>query len=63
MQIVRAIDNPLAECREIAFSVEDPPDPPSWFDASICKQTFAQGEQRWKWATAEPAVERWGFLQ
>jgi hypothetical protein len=63
VQIVRVIDTPLASCREIAFSVADPPHPPSWFDASICRQSFGNGAERWKWATAEPAVERWGYLQ
>ncbi len=59
VQVVRAIDTPLAACREIAFSVQDgPKQPPAWFDASICRQAA-----RWKWAVAEPAVERWGYLQ
>ncbi len=58
VQVVRAIDNPLATCREIAFSVEVPPKPEHWYVTSICRQT-----NRWKWAGAEPAVERWGFLQ
>ncbi len=58
VQVVREMDTTLAPCREIAFSVEDGKKPPAWFDASICRQ-----EQGWKWATAEPAVERWGYLQ
>ncbi len=56
-QVVRVIDSPLAVCKEIAFSVEDNDDT-SWYTANICKQTDA-----WKWASAEPAVARWGFLQ
>ena len=57
--VVRAVPNPLADCREIAFSVhDDPPAPESWFTSTICKQ--ARG---WTWALAEPAVERWGYLQ
>ena len=36
--VVRAIDNPVADCREIAFSVhEDPPAPDAWFATTICK--------------------------
>ncbi len=59
VQVVAATDTPLAACREIAFSVQaGPQHPPAWFDASICRQA-----KRWKWAVAEPAVERWGFLQ
>jgi hypothetical protein len=46
------------------FTVADlkgatPPDDAAraWFSANICRQ-----DQRWKWAIAEPAVERWGSL-
>lgn len=58
VRIVRQIDSPLADCREIVFSVLDPPTPPAWYVSSICKQA-----ERWRWAAAEPAVERWGNLQ
>ena len=58
LEVVRLIDNPLAACKQIVFSVVDDGDPPAWFSADICQQ----GET-WKWASAEPAVERWGFLQ
>lgn len=61
LRVVRTIDNPLAECREVAFSVDEGKGNKfkrSWYTASICKQT-----EHWKWASAEPAVERWGFLQ
>lgn len=56
--VTRAFATPLAECRDILFSVEDPPRPPELYASSVCRQP-----QRWKWAAAEPAVERWGFLQ
>jgi uncharacterized membrane protein len=58
VRVVRVIATPLAECREIVFSVVDLPDPSSWYSSSICHQAA-----RWKWAEAEPAVERWGYLQ
>lgn len=58
VQVVRLIDTPFAACREIAFSVQEGKQAPRWFVASICRQTA-----RWKWAVAEPAVERWGYLQ
>jgi hypothetical protein len=61
LRVVRVIDSPLAACREIAFSVDEGKGDKlkrAWFTSDICKQ--AQG---WKWASAEPAVERWGFLQ
>jgi hypothetical protein len=61
LRVIRAIDSPLASCREIAFSVDEGKDPTvkgPWFTADVCKQA-----DTWKWASAEPAVERWGFLQ
>ncbi|BDT68141.1 hypothetical protein os1_23230 [Comamonadaceae bacterium OS-1] len=61
--VTRKLDTPLAQCREIAFSVAvdgAPPDQPaaSWYTTSICLQLNG-----WKWAAAEPAVPRWGALQ
>ncbi len=59
VQVVRNIVTPIATCKEIAFSVaDDPPATPAWFNTTICRQ-----EAAWKWAQAEPAVPRWGFLQ
>lgn len=61
MAVTRVIENPLADCREVLFSIagEKPDDPPEGaFIATTCHQ--AEG---WKWASAEPAVERWGALQ
>ncbi len=58
LQVVRSIDNPLASCREVLFSVEDGDTSPAWYAVDVCQQ-----QDRWKWASAEPAVERWGFLQ
>jgi hypothetical protein len=61
LRVVRQIDSPLAACKEIVFSVDDGAGPDatrSWYTASIFRQAH-----RWKWASAEPAVERWGFLQ
>lgn len=59
VMVVRTIESSLALCREIAFSIhDDPPAPEAWFTTTICRN----GDQ-WDWAQAEPAVERWGFLQ
>ena len=58
LEVVRRIDNPLAPCEEIVFSVEEGKKPPAWYSSDICHQAAG-----WKWASAEPAVERWGFLQ
>jgi hypothetical protein len=61
LRVVRAIDSPLAACKEVAFSVEEGEGDKlkrALFTTDICKQA-----DTWKWASAEPAVERWGFLQ
>ncbi len=58
VRVVRVIDTPLVQCREIVFSVEDAPTPPAWYATSICR-----ADSGWHWALAEPAVERWGYLQ
>ena len=58
LQVVRSIDNPLAPCKQVLFSVEDADEPAAWYSVDICQQ-----QQGWKWASTEPAVERWGFLQ
>lgn len=58
VRVVEATDNALASCRRILFSVEEDGEPSHWFAADVCQQ--ASG---WKWASAEPAVERWGNLQ
>jgi len=57
LAVVREYATPLATCREVVFSVEDDGHA-SVFTTSLCRQAA-----RWKWATAEPAVGRWGFLQ
>jgi hypothetical protein len=64
MQITRSIVTPLASCKEVMFTVDDAKAaqvsdgaPRGWFAAHVCLQ-----ENGWKWANAEPAVERWGAL-
>jgi hypothetical protein len=61
VRVLRDIDTPLARCKEVLFSVESGKAAESdrqWFLASACRQGA-----RWKWATAEPATERWTSLQ
>ena len=61
VRVLREIDSALASCREFAFSVVDGDQPDAkevWFIASACKQ-----DDGWRWASAEPAVSRWGNLQ
>jgi hypothetical protein len=58
LQVVRQIDNPLAPCKQVLFSIEEDKTSPAWYSVDVCQQ-----QSGWKWASAEPAVERWGFLQ
>ncbi len=61
VRVTRVFDTALASCKEFAFSIVDgdkPDAPADWFTASACRQGA-----RWKWASAEPAVDRWGTLQ
>ena len=54
LTVVREIATPLAQCREVLFATEDG----GVFTTPICLQ-----DRGWKWAAAEPSVDRWGFLQ
>ncbi|MDB5862333.1 MAG: hypothetical protein JWO70_139 [Betaproteobacteria bacterium] len=59
VRVLRLIETPLATCKELLFSVTKSADKPAaWFTTTACRH----GEV-WKWAAAEPAVERWGNLQ
>jgi hypothetical protein len=60
VRVVRVIDTPLAMCKELLFSVERDGDKPraDWFTTTACRNGDV-----WRWAAAEPAVERWGNLQ
>ena len=61
LYVMRVMDTALTQCKQIVFSVDDGEKPHlqrAWYVASVCRQ--AQG---WKWADAEPAVARWGYLQ
>jgi hypothetical protein len=61
VRVVRVIDTPLAPCKELLFSYvigEGEKTTRAWFTTTACKH-----EGRWRWAAAEPAVERWGNLQ
>jgi hypothetical protein len=61
VQVTRAFTSALAICKEFVFSVADGDKPDAhedWYTASACLQ-----DNGWRWASAEPAVERWGNLQ
>ncbi|SEC93426.1 hypothetical protein SAMN02787142_2211 [Burkholderia sp. WP9] len=61
VRVTRAFGSALALCKEFVFSVQDGDGPSAhedWYTASACQQ-----DKGWKWASAEPAVQRWGNLQ
>jgi hypothetical protein len=53
--VVAEIPNSLTPCRQVIFTSEDANTP---FTTQVCRS-----EDRWHWAAAEPAVDRWGNLQ
>ncbi len=59
--VVRAFGGGALSCKEIVFSVDTTADHApqrAFYTAAVC-----QDGSRWKWASAEPATERWGSLQ
>ncbi|CAG4886407.1 hypothetical protein [Paraburkholderia gardini] len=63
VRVTRAFTSALASCKDFVFSVQDGDDPgahEAWYTGSACQQGQDKG---WKWALAEPAVDRWGNLQ
>ncbi|TDN66919.1 hypothetical protein B0G77_0133 [Paraburkholderia sp. BL10I2N1] len=61
--VSRTISSGALDCKEIVFSVDTKATPnvpasSAFYVASVCRDGNA-----WKWASAEPATERWGALQ
>ncbi|MFM0170274.1 hypothetical protein [Paraburkholderia sediminicola] len=61
--VSRTISAGALDCKEIVFSVDQTatknvPASSAFYVASICRDG-----NNWKWASAEPATERWGALQ
>ncbi|CAB3771250.1 hypothetical protein [Paraburkholderia humisilvae] len=61
--VSRVISSGALDCKEIVFSVDrsatqTTPASSAFYVASICRDGNA-----WRWASAEPATERWGALQ
>ncbi|CAB3771254.1 hypothetical protein [Paraburkholderia humisilvae] len=64
VRVTRAFSSALADCKEFVFSVADSDEanaPEHWYTAAACQ--LQQDRRWWKWASAEPAVDRWGNLQ
>lgn len=59
--VSRTIGGPDFTCREIVFSVDGgtaAAPQRAFYTATVCRDG-----DHWKWASAEPATERWGSLQ
>ena len=54
---VREMITKLATCREIVFTIVD------GNEREVYTTTLCREGATWRWAGAEPAVARWGFLQ
>jgi hypothetical protein len=54
-------DEPGFTCKEIVFSVDR--GKPAHFHQAFYTATVCLDGVTWKWASAEPATERWGSLQ
>ena len=59
LRVAGTIPNPLADCREIVFTVVNGHRQADY----VTTECAAKGSARWRWAQAEPATDRWGFLQ
>jgi hypothetical protein len=58
MRVTRTIDTPLTQCKEVVFTVDSGQHDRSLFTTDACRNSGG-----WKWASAEPAVARWGYFQ
>jgi hypothetical protein len=59
VEVTRLIATPLTTCKELVFSTAGEEAPGrELYTAQICRH-----DHGWRWASAEPAVARWGNLQ
>ncbi|MDD2862117.1 MAG: hypothetical protein PHI71_13755 [Acidiphilium sp.] len=61
VRVLRTIDTPLAQCRQILFTLQTGHAPhvhQTPYTTDICRDP-----QGWRWALAEPAVGRWQYFQ
>jgi len=56
VHVVDVVTTPIATCKDVIISVADEGAAQNYM-AWVCRNP-----QGWKWATAEPAVARWGTL-
>ncbi|MGG5886384.1 hypothetical protein ACLF3G_04535 [Falsiroseomonas sp. HC035] len=61
--VARLIEAGGLRCKEIVFSVDAPARGATAASRAFYTATICQDGTTWRWATAEPATERWGALQ
>jgi len=61
MQVVRLIETPLTQCKEVLFTVDE--GRPAHLRRTPYVTDACRDTRGWKWAEAEPATERWGYFQ
>lgn len=61
--VSRIISSEGMSCKEIVFSVDGLVGKINNPDSEFYVATICRAGQGWKWASAEPATERWGALQ
>jgi surface antigen len=60
--VLRVVHSPLTTCKEVAFTVvagHKADAGRAVYITSACRES----DGHWRWAEAEPALARWGFLQ
>jgi hypothetical protein len=60
--VTKLLSSPLTTCKQVAFTIiagHKPNAARAIYVTSACQN----GDGIWKWAEAEPATARWGFLQ
>jgi hypothetical protein len=59
--VSRVVSVSALQCKEVVFSVDSEPDHvprTAFYVAMVCRDGTD-----WRWASAEPATDRWGGLQ
>lgn len=61
MKVTRLIQTPLTVCKEVMFTVDNGTG--THLHQTLYVTSACLDSQGWKWAAAEPAVDRWGYFQ
>jgi len=61
--VSRAISTGALDCKEIVFSVDQAATKNNAASSAFYVASVCRDGNTWKWASAEPATERWGALQ